>query len=350
MKVKVGIFGKVNAGKSTLFNALTGQDIAIVSSKRGTTTDPVRRAYELLDYGIVTFIDTAGIDDKSELGGARTAKSLQVAFEVDLAVVMTENEVLDEIENNFIAKLESPYIVVKRGYKVEDVLTEIRETLEREVRPLPPFFGSKLRTGGIALLVCPIDSEAPAGRLILPQVQAIRAALDIHATAIVVQVEELAEAIDRYNPDLVVTDSQAFSEVSKVVPTGIELTSFSILLAEQRGDVALYSSGIEAINTLKDGDKVLIIEHCSHGVSCDDIGRVKIPKLLQNHIKGNLEFDFISGRSPLPENLADYKLAIQCGGCMVGASSIIRRARLCSRHDLPITNYGMLLRKLLISF
>ncbi len=347
MKAKIGIFGKVNAGKSTLMNALTGQRVAIVSPERGTTTDPVRRAYELLDYGAVTFIDTAGIDDESALGSARVAKSRNVAMEVDLALFVIVGDDADTDEQTFIDQLECAVIVVKRGYEVAALLDEIRETLQRTVKKLPPFYGDKLSEGQCVVLVCPIDSEAPEGRLILPQVQAIRAAIDIHSTAIVVQPSELATAIEKHKPDLVVTDSQAFKEVSEIVPSGVELTSFSILLAIQRGDMELYSSGIEALDSLKAGDRVLLIEHCSHGVSCEDIGRVKIPKLLCERVGGKVEFDMVSGRDALPADLSGYRMAIQCGGCMVGATPIIRKAHFCNARGLPITNYGMLLRKLL---
>lgn len=343
----VGIFGKVNAGKSTLLNALVGQEVAIVSSEEGTTTDPVRRAYELLDYGKVTFIDTAGFDDSSALGAVRLQKTLKVIDEVVLALFVAAGDELDGDEEKFLQRVDVPTIIVRRGYSVEGLLDEIRSTLLREVKPLAPFFGSHLQGGQCVILVCPIDSEAPAGRLILPQVQAMRAALDIHATAVVVQVEELADALARYDCDLVVTDSQAFSEVSKIVPSNIPLTSFSILLAEQRGDKELYSSGLSALDTLKASDRVLLIEHCSHGVSCDDIGRVKIPALLSRKVSGAIKFDIISGRDPLPEDLSAYSLAVQCGGCMVGSRPIIRRAKQCRRASLPITNYGMLLRKLL---
>ncbi len=347
MKAKIGIFGRVNAGKSTLLNALTGQDVAIVSQERGTTTDPVRRGYELLDYGAVTFIDTAGIDDDSPLGAERIAKSKAVTTEVDLALFITTKGEPDSLERDFIDRIDAPVILVQRGYIIEDLLTEIRCTLEREIRPLPHLFEGRLQGGEVVVLVCPIDSEAPAGRLILPQVQAIRAALDIGATAVVVQVGELESALKRYSPQLVVTDSQAFAEVTPLVPEGIELTSFSILLAQQRGDKELYSEGLKAVDSLTSDKKLLLIEHCSHGVSCDDIGRVKIPKLLSKHLGFEVQFDIISGRDMLPKDLSPYGLAVQCGGCMVGSAPIVRRARHCHRASLPITNYGLLLRYLL---
>lgn len=347
MKVKIGIFGKTNAGKSTLLNALTGQDVAIVSPKEGTTTDPVRRAYELLDYGAVTLIDTAGIDDTTALSAERIAKSRSIASEVELALVLLSGNEADEVERNFCDELSCPTILVRRGYNTAELLSEIRSTLLEKVKPLPPFYGSQLSENQIVLLVCPIDSEAPAGRLILPQVNAIRAALDLHSTAIVVQCGELAEAIKKHYPDLVVTDSQAFREVAEIVGDSVPLTSFSILLAEQRGDKELYSEGLRAIENLKSGDRVLLIEHCSHGVSCDDIGRVKIPNLLRKRVGGDITVDIVSGRDSLPKDLEKYSLAIQCGGCMVGARPIIHRAHLCLKHNLPITNYGMALRCLL---
>ncbi len=347
VKAKIAIVGRVNAGKSTLLNALTGQDVAIVSPQRGTTTDPVRRAYELLDYGAVTFIDTAGIDDNSELGKQRMQKTARAVEESDLVLFVASKSGLDSFENNYINALEQPFIVVYAPYDVEQLLTQIRETLMSEVLMPPPFYGEKLASGDTVLLVCPIDSEAPAGRLILPQVQAIRAALDIHATAVVVQVDEVEAAIERCKPRLVVTDSQAFAEVKPLVSTGVALTSFSILLAHQKALPNVYEQGLKAVDSLKRGDRVLIIEHCSHGVSCEDIGRVKIPNLLSARLGFEVSFDIIAGRDPLPADLTAYSFAVQCGGCMVERTPIVRRIVKCQRAGLPITNYGMLLKQLL---
>ncbi len=347
MKAKIGIFGRVNSGKSTLLNRLTSQSIAIVSAQRGTTTDPVRRAYELLDYGAITFIDTAGFDDNSPLGEQRVAKTNAVLSEVDAAIFITDKEVgFDAQEEAFIDRMDAPTIVVRWGYDTEKVLDELRSMLKLKVKVLPPFYGDRLKNGDTVILVCPIDSEAPNGRLILPQVMAIRAALDINAMAIVVQPSELSMTIDRINADLVVTDSQAFSEVLEVVPSGVEVTSFSILLAHQRGDAKLYESGLSAIKSFTKGQKLLLIEHCSHGVSCDDIGRVKIPAMLSKKLGFDIEFDMVSGREPLPADLDSYGLAVQCGGCMVGSVPIMHRARVAKERGLPITNYGMLLRYL----
>lgn len=349
IKVKIGIFGRMNSGKSTLFNALTGQQgLSIVAPKRGTTTDPVRRAYELLDYGAVTFVDTAGFDDSGELGEQRIQKTMEVAMEVDIAIVLLIDKKPDTSEREFVEKLQMPVIELSRGYDTESVLSLIKQTLESKIPPTPPFYGDILPRGGTVILVCPIDSEAPAGRMILPQVQAIRSALDISATCIVVQPSELESTIQRISADLVVTDSQAFKEVAAVVKGKVALTSFSILLAAQRGDIVAYKEGLRAVDRLKKGDRVLLLEHCSHGVSCDDIGRVKIPRLLSRRLGFEVDVDMVSGRERMPEDLSQYSLAVQCGGCMVSRGAIVSRILRCREVGLPVTNYGLLLQHLLL--
>lgn len=351
IKAKIAIVGRVNAGKSTLLNDLTQQNLAITSPQRGTTTDPVRRGYELLGYGAVTFIDTAGLDDfGSELSEIRVEKSRAAIFESDLVLFVTASIELDCFEQEVLQGLDMPTIVVRRGYDRAILLEEIASVLRREVKPYPPFYGELLNSGETVVLVCPIDSEAPEGRLILPQVQALRAALDMHCTAVVVQVEELEGALLRYSPELVVTDSQAFDLVAPLAKiSGVALTSFSMLLAAQKGDMAAYREGLEAVDRLQSGDRVLIIEHCSHGVSCDDIGRVKIPRLLRARCGVELEFVVVSGRDMLPSDLGSYALAVQCGGCMVERKPIVRRIEQCRRAGVSVTNYGMLLKMLLSS-
>lgn len=346
MKAKVVIVGRVNAGKSTLINALSGQDVAIVSPQGGTTTDPVRRAYELLDYGVITLIDTAGIDDSGELGYKRVARTRVVVDDADLVLFVVRGEALDVLEREFIDSVGAPVVVVYRPFVVDELWVQIRQTLLEQVVPLPPFYGDMLSRGDTVLLVCPIDVEAPWGRLILPQVQALRAALDLNAVSIVVQVGEFADAVVKYKPRVVVTDSQAFAVVAPLVPEGVELTSFSILLACQKGDSVAYERGVLAVDSLRRGDKILLIEHCSHGVSCVDIGRVKIPQLLECRVGFGVSFDIVSGRDSLPEDLSVYALAVQCGGCMVERRPIVRRIERCQKAGLPITNYGVLLRYL----
>lgn len=346
VKAKIAIVGRVNAGKSTLINILTGQDVAIVSPQRGTTTDGVRRAYELLGYGAVTLIDTAGIDDCGELGVQRVAKTRAVIDDADLVLFVVSGLVMDSVECAFVAALCVPVVEVYRPFDVDVLWVQIRQGLIDGVPQLPPFYGDMLGCGDTVLLVCPIDCEAPSGRLILPQVQALRAALDLNAISVVVQVGELARAIVRYKPRLVVTDSQAFAAVTPLIPGGVVLTSFSALLACQKGDIGVYERGVCVVDGLRRGDRILLIEHCSHGVSCDDIGRVLIPNLLEQRLGFRVDFDVISGRDSLPVVLGVYALAVQCGGCMVERRPILRRIGLCQKAALPITNYGVLLRYL----
>lgn len=342
--VKIGIYGRMNSGKSTLFNFLLGAQNAIVSPTAGTTTDPVRRSYELLGFGAVTFIDTAGFDDcGSEIAEQRVQKSLATIDEVDVALfVPMVNGQLDKQERDFVADLDIPFILVEKPF-ADDLFSKIKSALSFAT-PAPSFFGRHLSTGQRVLLVCPIDSESPAGRLILPQVQALRAALDINAYAMIIQPAELKNALTFFKPDLVVIDSQIFDVASGVVPPTVPLTSFSILLSESKGDIKLYAQGVESIDGLKESDKILLIEHCSHGVSCDDIARVKIPHALQSYTGCNLDFTIVSGRVPLPADLSVFALAVQCGGCMVGARALRSRIGRCQAAGLPITSYGLLLK------
>lgn len=358
----IGFYGLMNVGKSTLVNRLTGQQTVIVSAEAGTTTDPVRRSYELTDYGPVVLIDTAGMDDtESELGRLRVQQSRQTLTEVDLAVVVLygtepgpdEQLLLDTIRAN-----EVPVVVLPNraeGLSAEEVWLRIRQAIPHRTQALPPFFGDRaIAAGDVLLLVCPIDSAAPAGRLILPQVQALRAALDLHAVAVTIQPEELPQALTQWRPRLVVTDSQVFREVTDTVRAQcpeVEVTSFSVLLADLKGDKTLYTEGLQAVDRLREGDRVLIIENCSHQVTCDDIGRAKIPGWLREYTGiESLEFVFVSGRDPLPAELHTipgyFALAVQCGGCVATRRMVQARIRAAHRNGVPITNYGMLIRKL----
>lgn len=342
VKPKIGIFGRMNAGKSSLMNLLTGTSSAIVSPTPGTTTDPVRRAFELLDFGPVVFIDTAGFDDFSTLGRQRVARTINTLHEVDLVLFIPLGKELDEAEEEFLTKAEKPYIVVEKPFKI-DLLDRIKEKLSTRPKE-PDFFGGRIVAGDRVLLVCPIDSEAPAGKLIMPQITAIRAAIDLHAVAIVVQPEELDLMLEQTHPKLVITDSQAFGSVEVTVAKyNVELTSFSILLSEIKGDPIEYKKGLDAVQTLEDGAKILLIEHCSHQTSCDDIARVKIPMLLQKHTGKRLSFTVIGGREPMPSDLDQYSLTVQCGGCVATRGAILSRVEQCRANGLPITNYGMLL-------
>lgn len=346
MKPKIGIYGRMNAGKSTLFNFLLGTDAAIVSPVAGTTTDPVRKAYELLDFGAITIVDTAGFDDDgSVISAQRVLKSVATIDEVDLALfVPLVPGRLDDGEQQFIDRLDIPFIVVEKPFG-EAIFEQIRSALH-SMPVAKSFFGSHLSAGQRVLLVCPIDSQAPAGRLILPQVQALRAALDINAYAMIVQPSELKQALAIFAPHLVVVDSQVFGSVTPLVPKDIELTSFSILLSELKGDIERYREGLQAVKSLKEGDKILLVEHCLHGVSCEDIARIKIPQRMQAYCGVNLRFEILSGRTPLPADLNTYALAVQCGGCMVGARSLQSRIDRCAAARLPITSYGLLLKEL----
>ncbi len=390
-KPHIGIFGRCNAGKSSLLNLITGADTAIVSSERGTTTDIVRKSYEILDFAPVIFLDTAGVDDSSPLGEQRIARTLEAVSQIDLAILIfqewgTPEEELamrfraaavpfitvcninsdEEHEKHEQAEIE---VDVKHGTaeQLARLLEIIKQRLPRNSYRIPSMFEGRVSAGETVLLVCPIDSEAPAGRLILPQVQAIRELLDRHAIPIVVQPSEITRIFTlpaeenrglnqpattasrdgkRLFPRLVVTDSQVFREVRAAVPQEVEVTSFSILLAAAKGDYELYKKGLEKVEELRNGDRILIAESCSHQVSCDDIGRVKIPRWLEAYTGHQFEYTVVSGLAPLPKDLSSYTLMIQCGGCMVTRSQLQNRIRQAARAGVAVTNYGMLIRKL----
>lgn len=344
--MKIGIFGRTNVGKSTLLNAITGQNVAIVSPEPGTTTDPVRRAYEMEGVGKVTLIDTAGFDDTTPLAAERLKKTISVIDEIDVAMLVLKGDGLDIAELEFLTQLDCPIQLVRRGYDVKKLISEISGIRNLDGIGMNPLFGSQLKEGGTVILVCPIDRGAPRERLILPQVQALRAALDLHATAIVVQPTELPAAMDKHQADLIVTDSQTFGAVETIVAGRVPLTSFSILLAAQKGDIEVYTAGLEALDKLTADSRILLIEHCSHGVSCEDIARVKIPALIEKRFGFRPTFEIVNGRDPLPDDLELFTMAVQCGGCMTTVSPIHRRINRCRRAKLPITNYGMLLKAL----
>lgn len=352
--MNIGIYGLTNVGKSTLVNFLCGQNVSIVSSVEGTTTDPVRRRFEIFDYAPVTFIDTAGLDDNTELGHKRMQKTMETLEVIDLALFLTfDKDMMMDIERNFLMKLgDVPIIIIERkDYPevAETIFDKIRKAVPAASLVEPDFYGGRVMGGDKVVLVCPIDSEAPSGRMILPQVQAIRAALDLGAVVIVVQPSELAGVMEQGDIRLVVTDSQVFDVVKKIVGDGVELTSFSILLADLKGDKVVYAEGLKKLGSLKKGDKVMVIENCSHQVSCEDIGRVKIPMLLDKFVGGALEYDFIVGRDGLPDELGRYAFAVQCGGCMTTRKHLQNRIRRLGCAGVAVTNYGLLLRTLLIS-
>ena len=365
-KPRIGIFGKMNVGKSSLLNALTGQQVSVVAQQPGTTTDPVKKTIELLNIGPVEIIDTAGIDDPSELGEKRISRTDQTLDQVDLAILVfagtfdAYDQTLMETCNArkvpfFLVqnKTDLPFTNVEikgadvipfscKTPKVDLLLRAIGEHLPKSSYAPDVILDDYIRAEDEVVLVIPVDTSAPQGRLILPQVQTIRNLLDIGATAICVKETELRACLAKHTPKLVVTDSQVFGYVSSVVPTHIPLTSFSILFSRLKGDFSAFLKGTPAISKLQDGDKVLVLESCSHSISkCDDIGRVKIPGWLQKFTGKKLEFTTINNLDPLPANLPAYKLAIQCGGCMVTRTQIMRRLELLKEAGVPVSNYGL---------
>ncbi len=372
----IGIFGRRNVGKSSLINVLSGQDVAIVSSYAGTTTDPVSKMIEIHGFGPVVIIDTAGIDDSGELGMLRIDRTLRIVDRIDIAVLVLADNIFGDYEKNLIEQFTGshiPYLVIhnksditpidkelleflKSDYPVEVIdfnaingshVNKIIDALRRITPPSmfknPTILGDFVSYGNLVLLVTPIDLEAPEGRIILPQVQTIRDCLDNDCITIIVKEREL----DAYwakigvNPELVVTDSQVFLKVASSIPSHIPMTSFSILFARLKGAFDEYLNGTPRIRYLKDGDRVLIMESCSHHVAADDIGRIKIPRWLTNFTGKNLEFEFAAGLDNPLRPIRDYSLIVQCGGCMVTKKQIMQRLKPAIDAGIPVTNYGM---------
>ena len=361
-RVHIGIFGKRNAGKSSLINALTGQELAIVSDVKGTTTDPVFKAMELLPLGPVVLIDTPGIDDMGELGEMRVKQAYKALNRCNLVILVSQGLTKeDEAFINILKEREIPYISVynkadlaetrQEGFvyvstKTGEGINELKELIAKTAKSDDdnPIINDLLTKEDVVVLVCPIDDAAPKGRIILPQQQVLREILDIHAKAVVIQDCEVSETLKILNkkPKFIITDSQAFASVSKQVPCDIPLTSFSILLARKRGWLKTASEGVKAVENLKDGDFVLISEGCTHHRQCNDIGTVKIPALLKKKTGKELNFDFTQGHS-YNEDLSKYKLIVHCGGCMITNPEIKYRMRIAKEQKIPFTNYGILL-------
>lgn len=370
-KIHIGFFGRCNVGKSTLINTLVGQDISIVSEYSGTTTDTVKKTIELTDIGQVVLIDTAGIDDKSVLGEERKKKTLDIFSQVDFAVLVISENRFDIYEENIIdecKRYSTPYIVI---YNKEDLFpiqenlkTEVslivskedkstreklHQILRQEIRKLSleqqkPLLNDIIDQGDVVVLVTPIDASAPKGRLILPQVKTIREIIDQHAIAITVQETELGQAINLLGKEkikLVITDSQIFKKVDSIVPNEIPLTSFSIILAKEKGNFNQYLSGTLRIDSLQDGDNILILESCTHTPTCEDIGRVKLPNMLKKYTGKNLNFTFSAGLSNSFNDIEKYQLVIQCGGCMATKKQMQNRLLPFIEKNMAITNYGM---------
>lgn len=374
MRLHIGIFGKTNVGKSSLLNRITNQDVSIVSNIAGTTTDVVEKTMELLPIGPVNFLDTAGINDSTALSSERIEKTMKIINRTDVAIVVCDYNGIDDYERNLIEKfneLKIPFMIfinktdekypsdsiiedlknytkhiLLSSVKTDDLIVfKIKELL---VKLLPEDFvnspkivGDLIPQGSTAILVIPIDKEAPKGRIILPQVQTLRDLLDNNCVSVVVKESELKSATDNLKiaPSLVVTDSQAFKNVSEIVPDNIPLTSFSILFARLKGDLNAFSQGAKAIEKLQDGDRVLILESCTHHAIEDDIGRVKIPNLLRKKTGKNLIIDNIAGHD-FPD-ISKYKLIIHCGACMTNKREVLSRILLASENNVPITNYGI---------
>ena len=374
LRLHIGLFGRRNAGKSSLLNAMTRQQVSIVSDVAGTTTDPVEKPMELLPLGPVLFIDTAGIDDTGALGEKRVQKTRMIFDRTDVGVLVADAGQWSEFEESIFSELAGrhvPVIVVfnksdiarpsdalqnrlreAKTPTVETVASEGRGVLElREllIQAAPDDFlcapalvADLVPPGDLAVLVTPIDMEAPKGRLIVPQVQAIRDLLDGDAFCMVVKERELRIALDslKRQPALVVTDSQAFLKVSADTPPGVPMTSFSILFARQKGDLRQFVEGAMSIERLHSGDRVLVAEACAHHPIGDDIGRVKIPRWLTQYVGGDLRIETVQGHE-FPANLSDYKLVIHCGACMWNRREMLTRMAACRRVGVPITNYGM---------
>lgn len=374
MRLHIGIFGKTNVGKSSLLNRITNQDVSIVSNIAGTTTDVVEKTMELLPIGPVNFLDTAGINDSTALSSERIEKTMKIINRTDVAIVVCDYNGIDDYERNLIEKfneLKIPFMIfinktdekypsdsiiedlknytkhillssVKTDdlivFKIKDLLVKL---LPEDFVNSPKIVGDLIPQGSTVILVIPIDKEAPKGRIILPQVQTLRDLLDNNCVSVVVKESELKSAIDNLKiaPSLVVTDSQAFKNVSEIVPENIPLTSFSILFARLKGDLNAFSQGAKAIEKLQDGDRVLILESCTHHAIEDDIGRVKIPNLLRKKTGKNLIIDNIAGHD-FPD-ISKYKLIIHCGACMTNRREVLSRILLASENNVPITNYGI---------
>ena len=375
-RLHIGLFGRRNTGKSSVINRLTGQHLSIVSDIPGTTTDPVKKAVEIPGLGPVVLIDTAGIDDAGELGTQRINKSLQAIKQVDMAIVVFCNNHFSNDELQLIEQLQQlriPFILLhnksdehladvsiiaeltdrykadfldfsaKTGENLDILLQLLQKNLPDNFGQLPALFGDKIKTGDLVLLVTPIDSEAPAGRLILPQVQAIREALDFNCITVILKETEVNDFIQLTSilPTLVITDSQLFGKIDKLIAPEIPLTSFSILLARQKGHFEAYLKGTPHIDKLQNGDRILVLESCTHHSTCDDIGRVKIPRWLQEYTGRPLEFDVVPGLAEPPHAINKYALVIQCGGCMITRRQLFNRIQPAIDAHIPVTNYGM---------
>jgi len=379
LRVHIGIFGRTNVGKSTLVNYISGQDTSIVSSVAGTTTDSVYKSMEFSPLGPVTLIDTAGIDDISTLSKERIERTTKIFDLTDVAIIVLEPNIFTDFEQDIIKELtdkKTPFLFIINNYKKEKlndkflqqlsnykfIETELlQETNYREqflsvlkqiflsvipedVLNLQPLTQNIIKSFQTVVMVVPLDLGAPKGRLILPQVQMIRACLDINAIVIIAKETELKQTLEKLKdkPDIVICDSQVVKKVLDIIPKDVAFTTFSIIFSSNKSDFKTMLEGIKAIKNLKPENKILIAEACSHHASKDDIGRVKIPKLLSNYLGFDIKFDVSSGID-YPKNLEQYSLIIHCGGCMINKKQMISRLNYAAEKKVPITNYGMVI-------
>lgn len=378
IKPHIGIYGRRNYGKSSFINCITGQKIAIVSNVAGTTTDPVKKSYEITGFGPVILVDTAGIDDTGDLGKQRIDKTIDTVKLIDLAILVTIDNKFGEFEELLISefnKYKTPFIIVHNKSDLSRINDDFKQKLEDKYntsivefsslncdnlelvvktiqKAIPEssykqlsLIGDLINYGDIVLLITPIDLEAPAGRLILPQVQMIRDILDNDAVAIVLKEREVDAFLRKtgIKPKLAITDSSLFLKADASVPKDIPLTGFSIVLARLKGNFEKYLEGTPKIDKLRDGDNVLLLESCTHHVSCEDVGRTKIPRWLTNYTGKNLNFDIVSGLDNMKRDIIDYSLVIQCGGCMITSKQLINRLKPAIDKGIPVTNYGMVI-------
>ncbi|NQU35830.1 MAG: [FeFe] hydrogenase H-cluster maturation GTPase HydF [Bacteroidetes bacterium] len=375
LKPHIGIFGKRNNGKSSFINMITGQDVAIVSDLAGTTTDPVKKSVEIFGIGPVIVIDTAGVDDVGELGEKRIAKTMAIINTIDLAVLLIADNSFDSFEKQLIFEfnnLDIPYLIFhnksdafplleqtrkqitaetsQKCYDINTVTSSslafitnlMREKIPASVYIKPALLEGLVKKKDVVLLITPIDSEAPEGRMILPQQMAIRDVLDHNCICITVRETELEDFMNMgIKPALAITDSQAFDFVSKIIPEEIPLTGFSIVFARMKSNFEKYLEGTPHLAKLKDGDKVLILESCTHHVSCEDIGRFKLPKWITKFTGKKIGFDVIAGLDSLQNEITEYAMIIQCGGCVVTRKQLNNRLKPAIDASIPVSNYGM---------
>ena len=369
----IGIFGQTNVGKSSFINAITGQEISIVSDTAGTTTDPVNKTVELTGIGPVVLVDTAGLGDTTELGALRIKRTKKVLTSIDAAVILISENRITDSDRDIIKDLNNeniPYLMIHNKSDIEKfnpginnipeginifdfssisgedpwpVLSALKDIIPESAFKKQTLIGDLLSYGDIVLMIVPIDIEAPEGRLILPQVQAIRDILDNDAVAVVLKEREVDVFLKNtgIKPALAITDSSIFLKADAMIPKDIPLTGFSVILARFKGDFDAYLEGTPKISELQDGDKILLLESCSHHSSCDDIGRVKIPRWISQFTGKKLHFEVVAGLDDIPGEITDYSLVIQCGGCMITRKQLLNRLKPAKEAGIPITNYGM---------